>query len=85
MEFLINSSFTRRNMEHAQAAMELAVSLGATAWYMFIVVPTGRGKEIQDELIDGEDYERMLHWHYEMERSGRRFSCGRPARHSTSG
>ena len=35
-----------------------------------MVVPTGRGKEIRDELIEGEDYERILQWHYEMERSG---------------
>ncbi len=70
VEFLVNSSFTRRNMEHVEATMQLAVSLGARAWYMFIVVPTGRGKEIQDELIGGEDYERILEWHYRMERAG---------------
>ncbi len=70
IEFLVNSSFTRRNMEHIEATFDLASSLGATAWYMFIVVPTGRGKELHEELISGEDYERVLQWHYEMERSG---------------
>jgi radical SAM protein with 4Fe4S-binding SPASM domain len=68
--FLVNSSFTRRNMAHIEATMKLAVSLGAAAWYMFMVVPTGRGKEIRDELIGGEDYERILEWHYEMEKAG---------------
>jgi radical SAM protein with 4Fe4S-binding SPASM domain len=70
VDFLINSSFTRRNMEHVEATFNLAASLGATAWYMFIVVPTGRGRELHEELIGGEDYERILHWHYEMERKG---------------
>jgi radical SAM protein with 4Fe4S-binding SPASM domain len=72
VEFLVNSSFTRRNMEHIKDTFRLAASLGAAAWYMFMVVPTGRGKEIQDELISGEDYERILQWHYEME-------CARPS------
>jgi radical SAM protein with 4Fe4S-binding SPASM domain len=70
IEFLVNSSFTKRNMEHVETTMMMAAHLGATAWYMFMVVPTGRGKEIQQELIDGEDYYRLLEWHYEMERSG---------------
>jgi len=67
INFLVNSSFTRRNMEHIGATKDLAVSLGATAWYMFMVVPTGRGKDIQAELISGEDYDKILEWHYEME------------------
>lgn len=70
IDFLVNSSFTRRNMEHIEDTMKLAVSLGASAWYMFMVVPTGRGKEISEELIGGGDYERILQWHYEMERAG---------------
>lgn len=66
--FLINSSFTRRNQEEIPKVYDLAKKLGATAWYMFMIVPTGRGKEIIDELITKEDYEKLLDWHYQMEK-----------------
>jgi len=67
--FLINSSFTKRNQSEIPKVMRLAKKLGAKAWYMFMIVPTGRGEEIMDELISAEDYEELLRWHYEMERN----------------
>ena len=42
--------------------------MGATAWYMFMIVPTGRGEEIISELISKEDYEEILDWHYQQEK-----------------
>ena len=66
--FLINSSFTKRNQADIANVMRLAKSLGATAWYMFMIVPTGRGEDIMSELISKEDYEEILKWHYEMEK-----------------
>ncbi|TNF55823.1 radical SAM protein [bacterium] len=68
IEFIVNSSFTRRNQEEISRVYELAKNLGATAWYMFMIVPTGRGEEIMDELISKEDYEEVLDWHYQMEK-----------------
>lgn len=65
--FLINSSFTKRNQDEIPKLYELAKKLGATAWYMFMVVPTGRGEDILDELISKEDYEKLLNWHFDME------------------
>jgi len=35
---------------------------------MFLIVPTGRGEDIMNELVSKEDYEEILNWHYEMER-----------------
>ena len=67
--FLINSSFTKRNQEDIAGIFRLAKSLGATAWYMFMIVPTGRGEDIFEELISKEDYEEILKWHYEMEKN----------------
>ncbi len=66
--FLINSSFTKRNQEEIPKVYELAKKIGATAWYMFMIVPTGRGEEIMSELISKEDYEKLLNWHYDMEK-----------------
>jgi len=68
IEFIVNSSFTKRNQADIPAVCRLAKSLGARAWYLFMVVPAGRGREIQDELIGREDYEDILDWHYRMER-----------------
>lgn len=66
--FLINSSFTRRNQGDIPGVYRLAKELGATAWYMFMIVPTGRGEQATGELISAEDYEKILNWHYEQER-----------------
>ncbi len=68
IRFIINSSFTKRNQDDIPNVYRLAKKIGATAWYMFQIVPTGRGEEIMKELISKEDYEEILNWHYEMER-----------------
>ncbi len=68
IQFLVNSSFTRRNRQEAPKIYELVKKLGATAWYLFMIVPTGRGEEIMEELIPEDEYEQMLNWHYEMEK-----------------
>jgi radical SAM protein with 4Fe4S-binding SPASM domain len=67
IEFIINSSFTKRNEEEIPKVYKLAKELGATAWYMFMIVPTGRGEEIMNELISKESYEDILDWHFDME------------------
>lgn len=69
IKFLINSSFTKRNQHDIAGTFHLAKELGATAWYMFMIVPTGRGEEIMSELVDKDDYEDILAWHYEQEKN----------------
>jgi len=66
--FLINSSFSKRNQNAIADTFRLAKSLGTEAWYMFMIVPTGRGEEITGELIEQPDYDEILEWHYEQER-----------------
>jgi len=44
MQFIVNSSFTKRNQHDIAATCKLAKSIGAHAWYMFMIVPTGRGR-----------------------------------------
>jgi heme b synthase len=68
IQFLINSSFTKRNKTEAPKIYELVKTLGATAWYLFMIVPTGRGEEIMEELIPESEYEDILNWHYDMEK-----------------
>jgi radical SAM protein with 4Fe4S-binding SPASM domain len=33
-----------------------------------MIVPTGRGEEIMEELIPASEYEDILNWHYDMEK-----------------
>jgi heme b synthase len=67
IEFLINSSFTKRNQDDIPNVYRLAKKIGAVAWYMFMIVPMGRGEELMAELIAKEDYDEILKWHFEME------------------
>lgn len=67
VDFLINSSITKRNQDDIPNIYRLAKELGATAWYMFLIVPTGRGEEIMAELVSKEDYEDILTWHFHQE------------------
>ncbi len=66
--FLVNSSFTIRNKGEIKKIYELVKGLGATAWYLFMIVPTGRGEDMMSELIPPSEYEEILDWHYEMEK-----------------
>jgi heme b synthase len=66
--FLINSSFTVRNKNEIPEIYKLVKGLGATAWYMFMIVPTGRGEDIMEELIPEKLYDEILEWHYQVEK-----------------
>ena len=66
--FLVNSSFTVRNKDEIPEIFKLVKNLGATAWYMFMIVPTGRGEDVLDELIPEDLYDEILEWHYQMEK-----------------
>ena len=68
IDFLINSSFTKRNIHDVENVYRLAKSLGATAWYLFMIVPVGRGEDVLAELIDADQYEEVLQWHYHLEK-----------------
>jgi len=65
--FLVNSSFSKRNQADIPNVYKLAKKIGATAWYMFMIVPTGRGEEMMSELIPKEDYDELLAWHFDTE------------------
>jgi heme b synthase len=67
IEFLVNSSFTKRNQKDIPNVYRLAKDIGAVAWYMFMIVPMGRGEELMAELISKEDYDEILKWHFDME------------------
>jgi heme b synthase len=66
MEFQINTTITQVNLHRIPDILRLAVDLGAVALHIFLLVPTGRGKELRDQEISALDYEKTLHWFYDQ-------------------
>lgn len=69
LEFQINTTVTKHNIDELEAILNLAVELGAKAYHPFLLVPTGRGKELADQELPPEEYERVLNWIYEKRES----------------
>ena len=71
LPFQINTTITALNAEELPKIHELAKKLGAVAHHIFLLVPVGRGKELQEKVLSPEEYEQILHWFYEQrEKSG---------------
>jgi len=60
LEFQINSTITKRNIELLPQITALAKNLGAKAHHIFLLVPTGRGKEMAEEELSALEYEKTL-------------------------
>ncbi|MDJ0912925.1 MAG: heme b synthase [Desulfobacterales bacterium] len=66
IEFQINTTITKTNLKEIPKIQNLAVSLGAVAHHIFLLVPTGRGKYILDQEITAQEYEKTLNWFYDQ-------------------
>lgn len=69
LEFQINTTVTKLNVHALDAILQLAVDLGAAAFHPFLLVPTGRGKDMADQLLTPAEYERALHHIYELRKT----------------
>ncbi|MDO8724940.1 MAG: heme b synthase [Candidatus Methanoperedens sp.] len=69
ISFQINTTITKRNLTQIPNIYDLALELGASALHIFLLVPTGRGEEIESEEIPPEEYERVLNWFYDKSRT----------------
>jgi heme b synthase len=63
----INSTVTKKNVEYLNDLLGLALDLGAVAFHPFMLVPTGRGKQLADVMLFPEEYERTLNWVYDKQ------------------
>ncbi len=66
LEFQVNTTITKLNLAEIPAILDLTVKLGAAAHHIFLLVPTGRGKELEEQEIPAEEYERTLNWFYDQ-------------------
>lgn len=62
VSFHIAPTITSRNVDQLEGIIDMAVELGAAAVHIFLLVPTGRGKELEDEEIPPAQYEEVLAW-----------------------
>jgi radical SAM protein with 4Fe4S-binding SPASM domain len=60
VRFQINTTISRINIDEVIGIARLAKELGAYCFNPFILVPTGRGKEIEDAVLDPVEYEVLL-------------------------
>jgi heme b synthase len=65
LEFQINTTVTKANLRQIEGILNLALQLGAAAHHIFLLVPTGRGKDLADQEITPADYEKTLNWFHE--------------------
>jgi radical SAM protein with 4Fe4S-binding SPASM domain len=60
--FQVNTTVTRHNAADLHAILALAVREKAAAFDAFLLVPTGRGRELADQELSPEEYEETLAW-----------------------
>ncbi|MEW6321982.1 MAG: radical SAM protein [Acidobacteriota bacterium] len=62
----INSTIAKHNVTELPAMLDLALSLGADALHIFMLVPVGCGLELAESaMLPADEYERVLHWFYD--------------------
>lgn len=62
LEFQVNTTVTRENINELADIMELARVLGAVTFNPFLLVPTGRGQELAGSELSPQQYEKTLQW-----------------------
>lgn len=64
----INTTLTRRNRRRLPDIMNLAEKVGAEAFHVFLLVPTGRARDMSGEEMGPEEYEETLLEFYRLSR-----------------
>ena len=67
IEAQINSTITKMNVPYLNDLVTLALEVGAVAFHPFLLVPTGRGKELGSVQLSAEEREEALNWLYEKQ------------------
>ena len=69
VEFQINTTVTRSNLNDFKKIFELCERIGAAAWHIFLLVPMGRASGLADQVITPQEYEDVLHWFYDFRKT----------------
>lgn len=66
----INSTIAKHNVAELPDLLELALSIGADALHLFMLVPVGCGLDIAErEMLPADEYERVLNWFYDQSKA----------------
>jgi AdoMet-dependent heme synthase len=67
IEVQINCTITQLNIGYLDALLSLALELGAVAFHPFLLVPTGRGKGLENVALSAQQHEDTLNRIYDMQ------------------
>ena len=68
LEFQINTTITKDNINELEKILEIAIKSGAVAFHPFLLVPTGRAKGMIDKELSSDEYEETLNQIYELQK-----------------
>ncbi len=60
IRFQINMTISKINVEQVTSVAKIAQKLGAYCFNPFVLVPTGRGIEIKNQLLSASQYDQLL-------------------------
>ena len=67
----INTTLTRRNRSQLSQIMNHAQEIGADAFHVFLLVPTGRARDMAGEEMGPQEYEETLLEFYKLARTSK--------------
>ncbi|CEG27003.1 radical SAM protein [Bacillus sp. B-jedd] len=67
MPLQINTVISRYNYDALEEMAKLVGELKAVMWYIFLLVPTGRGQE--DKCITPAEHEKVFRWLYQLSKT----------------
>lgn len=67
MPLQINTVISRYNYDHLEEMAKLVGELKAVMWYIFLLVPTGRGQI--DDCITPAEHEKVFRWLYDLSKT----------------
>jgi AdoMet-dependent heme synthase len=67
MPLQLNTVISRYNYEHLEQMAELMKELNVVMWYIFLLVPTGRGQ--LDACLTPAEHEKVFRWLYELSKT----------------
>lgn len=79
LRFQINTTISKFNVDEINAIAQLAERIGAYCFNPFILVPTGRARQMQDYIFDPVEYEAVLNRLLDLKLSAQieiRVTCG---------
>ncbi len=67
IEVQFNSTITKLNVNYLEELLALVLKMKAVAFHPFMLVPTGRGKNLESVALSSQQYEETLNWIYDKQ------------------